>query len=646
MERLNYLLEIAYFLKINDVIAELEYIKTRFDSDTAKLILPIVGEFSSGKTSLINEITEGKKLETASKPTTSVIYEIYFGSKEEKAEIISENEKIKVVENITSLKNDNLNDVKRIKIYDTSKKIDSETVLVDTPGLSSNKPKHIEALSEYLPNADAIFLFSDVNQQVTKSLLDFIDTKKLMHLPLYLVMTKTDTKTKEEVNGIKQYISEEIDLDIENIISVSSKENDLNEFFETLDKIQNEKTEIINKALDYRIEKIADYLKTYIKDLLENTSADTNYKEEIKKEKRKLDKTFKSIDNLITDIRNNIEDVEYSALKQFETHVYSKLNSLIANNNDNIDNEAISMINSTANLVFANYQNEIKRKLYTTASQRKNSELVTLKSIEGIDFSQTEIGQFSYNMNLSEAGQDTVKGISTGIKIGAVIAAVAITAGAAGPATVAGESATGAATTAAGETAAGAATAGTEAAAASSTLSASNLAANTGIIVSSADTVSDIASIRSNQKLKKKMSKQTQKVKEHIGENKEKYKEYLKTYDDYNHQAGQMMKPNQKLGFVEGIVSNTTDGVIGKPERKRMINKFLRESLNPEFKSKLSIISNDLLNDIQDSLNQEATITTDQISENLSELDELSKNEKENFEAYTKTLNQYLKKLT
>ncbi|SNR51065.1 Dynamin family protein [Lutibacter agarilyticus] len=638
MKKLNYLIDVAEFLKIDDVMVELNYIKNRLNSETTDLILPIVGEFSSGKTTFINEITEGKKLETASKPTTSVIYEIYFSNKEEKAEIIFENNDIKLVEDVTSIKNDDLENVKRVKIYDTSTKITSETILVDTPGLSSNDPKHIEALSSYLPYADAIFLFSDVNQQITNSLLDFINTNKLVHLPLYLVITKSDTKTKKDIEDVKEYISKNINLKIDNIISISSEKHDLEEFYQLMNKIQDNKKYIIHKTLDYRLEKIAVYLKIYIENLIKNTSSDSNFEVEIKLQKRKLDSTIMTIENLIFDIRNGIDDIEYGAVKQFENHIFSKLNTLIAKNSENIDNEIRGVINSTANLVFANYQNEIKRKLFITASERKHSQLeIPLRSIESIDFSGISMGELSYDMSLSEAGQGTIKGITTGIKIAAVVGAVVLTAGAASaaaaPAAAAGTTATGAAAVT---------TAGTTAATTVATGAAANLASKAGTIISAADTVSDVASIQSNRNLRKKVIEQTQNTGRYVKE----VQQNIKTYDQYNEQAGQMIKPKQKIGFMEAMVGSATDGVIGKPERKRMINNYLRDSLNPEFRNKLTIISGDLLRDMQNSLNQEAATTINRLEEHLMELDEQRKNEKENFEAYKKTLEQHLEQLT
>ncbi|MBI6121021.1 dynamin family protein [Salegentibacter maritimus] len=658
MKKIDYLINAANFLKLNDVLAELDYIKNRLNSETSELILPIVGEFSSGKTTFINKLTEGKKLETASKPTTSVIYEIYFGNNEEKAEIIFENEEIITVEDVASIKNDQLENVKRIKIYDTSKNIESNTILVDTPGLSSNDPKHLEALSSYLPNADAIFLFSDVNQQITNSLLDFVHTNNLLHLPLYLVLTKVDTKTEEEVAGVKEYISKHINLSIDNIICISSEKHELGEFHHLMRKIQDDKKNIINKALDYRLENVAEYLKTYIQNLIQNANSDSSIEDEIKSQRRKLERTLEAIDSLIQDIHNGINDIEYDAVRQFEKYVFSKLDSLIIKNSENIDVQARIVINSTANLVFANYQNEIKRKLFYTASQMKHSQLeIPLRSLESIDFSGTNLGELSYDMKLSEAGLGTVKGITTSIKIAAVIGAVVVTAGIAAGAAGAGAAGTAGAAGAGTAGTAGAAGAGTAAAGAAGTAgaglataattatglgAAGNLASKAGTVISTVDTVSDIASIQSNRNTRKKILEQARNSGRYFKE----VQQNIKTYDDYNNKAGQMINPTQKLGFMETIVGSATDGIVGKPERKRIINSYLRNHLNPEFKNKLSIISDDLLRDIQVSLNQEAETIIMQLEEHLLELDNQRKHEKEEFNIYMDSLNQYKEQLT
>ena len=90
METLSKLIDIAEYLGLQDVVAELKSIDFRRTQQNASLILPLVGEFSSGKTTLINSLTDSKALETATKPTTATIYEVHFGCDSCHAKVLNE----------------------------------------------------------------------------------------------------------------------------------------------------------------------------------------------------------------------------------------------------------------------------------------------------------------------------------------------------------------------------------------------------------------------------------------------------------------------------------------------------------------------------------------------------------------------------
>ena len=228
METIDILFEIADYLNLKGVKNKLNIIKTRSLQNNANLILPLVGEFSSGKTTLINSLTDSKKLETATQPTTATIYEVHFGCDKCKAEILDENGNIQIIEDIAELKNEILSDSFLVKVFDSSKKVPSTTILVDTPGLSSPNPKHKQTLVNFLPQSDGILLITDVNQQITRSLTDFIETMKLSMKPIYLVITKCDTKSKTDLESAKKYISENCNIPLKQITCVSSKNDDRN----------------------------------------------------------------------------------------------------------------------------------------------------------------------------------------------------------------------------------------------------------------------------------------------------------------------------------------------------------------------------------------------------------------------------------
>lgn len=610
MKKLNYLIEVANSLEMNDVLAELDYIKNRLNSETSELVLPIVGEFSSGKTTLINAISDGKNLETSSRPTTSVIYEIFSGRDSEYAELIKMNGEIIEEVDVSKIKNADLTEIDRIRIFDTNKKIDQHTILVDTPGLSSNDPKHLEALSRYLPNADALILCVDANQQITNSLLEFIKFNNLAHLPLYLVITKTDTKTSSEIEKIKEYILKNVSISADKIIFISAIKNDLSEFYSLIQNIQENKNKIINNVLDFRLDKIKEYLKEYIKNLLDHTTSDKTIENEINQQQRSLVKLLDSINRLIQDTRSEMEEVEYETIKSFNYLISDKLDGIVGKNSANSDYEAVGIINSTSNLIMNNYQNEIRKKLYLLANERKNTDLgVPLRSLESINIEDLQMSPLSYDIDLSSAGQEYVKNISTGIKIAAVVGAIAVTAGmaaAAAPATGAGAAATGAAT--------GAVTgAATSAVTVAKATRVARLVTNAGVVIKT------------------------------VKDNAKGFKENMEELNKYNTQGGQIVAPNQNQGFVENIVGKVGDSVLGKPQRKKMINNYMDSSLIPEFKAKLNAITNNVLQDIQDNLDNEAQLTISQIEFKLTELKELFLKEDKEFkskiESYRNQLN-------
>lgn len=591
MENIKVSKEIATSLNLNDVLGEIQFIEDRLNDTNKQIIIPIVGEFSSGKTTLLNTLMNSGKLETASKPTTSVVYEIFFGQDKEYAEIIFENREGQTIEDISQLKNDSFQDVSLVKIYDTSTKVPDSTILVDTPGLSSNDPKHLEALSNYLPNADALILCVDANQQITNSLLEFIKFNNLAHLPLYLVITKADTKTSSEMDSIKEYILKNIAISADKVISIASTKNDLNELYSLLQNIQENKNKIVNNVLDFRLNKIKEYLKGYIKNLLDHTTSDKSIENEIKQQQRTLERLLSAINRLVQDTKSEMEEVEYETIKSFNNLISDKLDGIISKNSPNSDYEAVGIINSTSNLIMSNYQNEIKKKLYLIANERKNTDLgIPLRSLESINVEDLQMTPLSYDIDLASAGQQQVKYIANGLKVAAAIGAVVATAGIASAAAAGGVAGGAAgAVTGGAKVAAGAARVGTIA----------RIGTVVQVVKGGADT----------------------------------FKKNMSDLNQYNIQVGQVISPNQNQGFVENIVGKVGDSVLGKPQRRKMINDYMDSSLIPEFKTKLNTITNNVLQDIQNNLNSEAQMTVSQLEQKLSEMKELFVEENEAFKS-------------
>ena len=222
MEHIEFLKQVANELGQQNIEKNLNAIQQRASQPNANILIPLVGEFSSGKTTLLNALTDSKKLETATKPTTATIYEIHFGCNKCEANVVMSDGQTVHVDDLGELKNDKLSDAQVVTVFDTSKKVPSSTILVDTPGLSSPEIKHRQVLVDFLPSADAILLVVDINQQVTRSLTEFIDMIKLSKRPIYIVLTKSDTKSLPEIEAAKQYIADNCKLPVQQIFVFSA----------------------------------------------------------------------------------------------------------------------------------------------------------------------------------------------------------------------------------------------------------------------------------------------------------------------------------------------------------------------------------------------------------------------------------------
>lgn len=608
------IIEIARDTKQVDLLEKLEEIEAVLNQPNAPLVMPLIGEFSSGKTTLINALTDCKQLETATKPTTATIYEIFFGNPECSASVINEDGSTYEVSDISELKNETLKDALAVNIFDTSTKVPPTTVLVDTPGLSSPTPKHKEVLLSFLPKADGVLLVTDVNQQLTKSLVDFCKSVSLSKRPIYLIITKCDSKSKDEVEKAKKYIQKSQNLNIKDIACVSAKNDDLQELYDMLAKIDADKNSILKAANEHRLKNITKTLSERIDELLNAANNTDELDNAIKEQNQELARIKRNIDTLIDDASSEIGKIEYETCKTFQDSIFEKLESIITANIENYDDEALAYINGTTSQSFNNYTLAIQKTLYNMANERRNTEQdVSLQSLVDIDYSQFELSDVTYNLNLNELGHKYDGWISGGVK---VLGAAAMVAGTIATAGVLG---------------------GVAAGAGGSVLA-------TGL-ASSADAIAvgglNILHNRKQQKLFAQQLAKAQRL-EQLSKLPAQISNKMETVESYNTAIAE--KLGQKKGFVEGIVGKITNN-IGKPQRQRVIHNYIDNSLMPEFTSQLKRISQELTMTIRKSLNDEAEYIINQKTCNLNELKEQRANEQAEYENRIQMLADYKKQL-
>lgn len=611
----NRLIEIAQDLEFKDLLHELSLIKQYEDSPSCPLTLPLVGEFSSGKTTLINALTDSKKLETATKPTTATIFEIHFGCTTCSAKVVFPDGNEENVDDIASLKNSELADSAVIEVYDTSTLVPTTTVLVDTPGLSSPDPRHKQTLIEFLPHADAILMVADINQQITRSMVDFVKSMELAKRQIFLVLSKADTKSTSELQAVKEYIGKNIALPLEHICCVSAKNGDLSELQGLLAQIDKSKAEILKQVNSHRLESIRKEMIKRIDSIIASASNNEDTEEELRKQQHELDKMNRSIDRFLDSASMDIEDIQRQTIRDFEDNISNSLDALVTSKSSNFDAQATAAINSTASLLLNDYKSSVAHLLSRLANNSTAGTLNT-RCIENMDLSGFAISGISYNLNLNELGHQYDGMIAMGTKIAAAAAVIAT----AGTALAAGGAAAGGATAASGVAG------GLETGAAVLTGSK---------VIDMVDTASDIGSIVSNRQTRKHV----QQALEFAG----KVDKQMDKINDYEQKYNQQLTTSK--GIVETMVGFVTDKAMGKPQRKRAIREYLDGTLLPEFKVALGRVSSQILQGIKETLKAEAAETTQAVVASIQELKQMKDAEQHAFEERMRLLRGYKKEL-
>lgn len=431
MESLNRVIEIAESLEQKSIAERLRAIEERAQNPSAQLILPLIGEFSAGKTSLINALTDSKVLEIASLPTTATLYQIIFGAPENKAIALSaEGEEVEL--QLDALKNDELKKYPTVTLFDTSTKVPKDIIFVDTPGLSSPDPKHREVLTSILPRVDAILLTVDANQAVTRSLIDFVKSMRLAEKPIYLILNKIDTKSPSELQDLKRGIARDVDLPIDSLVCASAYANNISELQQLLTKIQAEKTQIIAKVDALRTKELVGELRSFIAEVLRSSSSPQELKEAVRAQERELERLQSNIRQLMERVEEKLSDKVDETQSTLRAQLWPSLNGILSKKgisyNDAIEAEVINV----KTILLQNFTRQVATTIREVNASSRDIR-VQLPSAETIDLSQ--LGDQVDNIPMEDfdsvghENDKTFGWIAKGLAIAAGVASVAATGG-------------------------------------------------------------------------------------------------------------------------------------------------------------------------------------------------------------------------
>jgi len=419
MENVSELRKIAGELELANMEKSLAMVEERLARTDTELVVPLVGEFSAGKTSLLNALMTAR-LETAAKPTTSVVFEIRFGNAEQRALLIRRNGDTEEVADIDSLKNDELRDVVCVQVFDTSTKIPSTTVLVDTPGLSSLEPAHQKALADYLPFADMVLLVIDVEQgDINASTLRFIKLAELAKKRICVVLAKCDTKSEADAQNVKQNIINTMNLSTRQIACVSAKEGKLDELHALIAEIQKDRNKIIEESVALRVSNLKAEMLSSVNDLIESSKLSTaDLDTKIVETKKDIAKFHQKIEQFLLDLECRIDRICEKTQTDFSRRIFQDMESFMANasgNTEEVKQSVMAQVRNAAAILFTNFEKDIVAEIKNLARESLQNggdhARFILMAVDSMNFDMGDRDPFSLQLDLDPVNSEDKKGI-------------------------------------------------------------------------------------------------------------------------------------------------------------------------------------------------------------------------------------------
>jgi len=207
-------LELGKLTLDNKFIQSLELAKLSKIVENTELLVPIIGEFSAGKSSLINSFLGKNYLPVKITPETALATELRY----------SEEEYIDAINNDGTISRFNLNEIdditnnahkfKFLKMYINNQNLKTiePLILVDMPGFESPLDLHNQAIMEYIDRASHYIVLTSVESgTITRSMVRQLTDIQEYNRDFSFFLSKTNLRSRSEAEEVAEILQDQIE---------------------------------------------------------------------------------------------------------------------------------------------------------------------------------------------------------------------------------------------------------------------------------------------------------------------------------------------------------------------------------------------------------------------------------------------------
>lgn len=272
-----------------------------------ELVVPVIGAFSAGKSSLLNALMGNEILPVGIAPETELATELRYSSESYLLAIKPDGVQERLpVEALSSI-NRRSSEFSHLRLYLDSEalKAIAPLVLVDMPGFGSSLENHNKAISYYLPRGVHFVVLTSIEDgNITQSMLRKLDELKTYNTDFTFLLSKCNLRAADQVDEVRAYIDDQLSVYFgEHCTSVAVGNRGGEELTQALTALQPD-------ALFSRL--FIDILKDQNLDVLAQINLALSM---LKKDKAESEQAARSLDQALTSLLEQRKEVE-SDLKE------------------------------------------------------------------------------------------------------------------------------------------------------------------------------------------------------------------------------------------------------------------------------------------------------------------------------------------
>lgn len=178
-----------------------------------ELVVPVIGAFSAGKSSLLNALMGKEVLPVGIAPETELATELRYSSEPYLLAIKPDGTQERLpVEALSSI-NRRSSEFSHLRLYldsDALKAI-APLVLVDMPGFGSSLENHNKAIAYYLPRGVHFLVLTSIEDgNITQSMLRKLDELKTYNTEFTFLLSKCNLRAADQVEEVQAYVDDQL----------------------------------------------------------------------------------------------------------------------------------------------------------------------------------------------------------------------------------------------------------------------------------------------------------------------------------------------------------------------------------------------------------------------------------------------------